>query len=33
MVVSKAMGGVRLKRRVEGGPKEVKGYLIDKGSS
>ena len=25
MVISKAMGGVRLKRRVEGGPKEVKG--------
>ena len=24
MVVSKAMGGVRLKRKVEGGPKEVR---------
>ena len=31
MVVSKAMGGVRLKRRIEGGPKEIKGYLIDEG--
>ena len=31
MVVSKAIGGVRLKRRIEGGPKKVKGYLIDRG--
>ena len=31
MVVSKAIGGVRLKRRVEGGPKEVKGYLMGRG--